>query len=116
MLLDFWATWCEPCKIEMPWYVEFANKYKGNLIVIGVSEDEDGWKVVNPFIEEHKISYSVVIGNELLSKKYNAYEYVPSTFLIDRDGNIALHHPGVVDKGTFEADIRSLLDESKSTN
>jgi peroxiredoxin len=116
VLLDFWATWCAPCKVEMPWYVEFANKYKGSLIVIGVSEDEDGWKVVKPFIEEHKITYSVVIGHEVLSKQYNAYDFIPTTFLIDRHGKIAMHHPGVVDKNAFETDIRSLLDESESAN
>src|ERR1700693_616896 len=60
VLLDFWATWCHGCKTEIPWYMEFQNKYKDTgLSVIGVSMDEDGWKSVKPFVEEQKMNYVV---------------------------------------------------------
>src|ERR1700741_713914 len=65
VLLDFWATWCGGCKVEIPWFMEFENKYQGSgLSVIGVSMDEDGWKAVKPFIEQKKLNYPVVIGDE----------------------------------------------------
>src|SRR5258708_3616853 len=111
VLLDFWATWCTGCKVEIPWYMEFQTKYKHDgLSVIGVSMDEDGWKSVKPFLKEHPISYSVVIGNPDLAKLYGV-DSMPMTLLIDRDGRIAASHVGMVDKGAFEGEIQVLLKE-----
>ena len=113
VLLDFWATWCHGCKTEIPWYREFQNKYKDKgLSVIGVSMDEDGWKSVKPFIQENKMNYAVVIGNEDLAKLY-AVDNLPVTLLIDRTGNIAVSHAGMVDKAAFENEIRALLQDSQ---
>lgn len=112
VLLDFWATWCHGCKIEIPWYMEFQNKYKGRgLSVIGVSMDDDGWKSVTPFLKENKLNYPVVIGNQDLAKQYGVAS-MPVTLLIDRDGKIAESHSGMVDKDAFENDIRILLEEN----
>jgi peroxiredoxin len=109
VLLDFWATWCGGCKLEIPWYVEFQDKYKDRgLATIGVSMDEDGWKAVKPFLEKNKINYPVVIGNDNLAKLYGL-EAMPMTLLIDREGKIAVSHVGVVDKASFEKDIQTLL-------
>jgi peroxiredoxin len=109
VLLDFWATWCGGCKVEIPWYMEFENKYKDNgLAVIGVSMDEDGWKSVKPFLEKTKLNYPVVIGNEGLAKQYGL-EAMPMTLLIDQNGQIAASHVGLVDKDKVESEIRMLL-------
>ena len=113
VLLDFWATWCHGCKTEIPWYMEFQNKYRDKgLSVIGVSMDDDGWKSVKPFIEENKMNYTVVIGNQDLAKLY-AVDNLPVTLLIDRTGNIAVSHAGMVDKAAFENEIRALLQDSQ---
>src|SRR5258708_14060221 len=86
VLLDFWATWCGGCKVEIPWYVEFQNKYgHDGLTAIGVSMDDDGWKSVKPFLEEHKLNYPVVIGNQDLAGRYGGTPSLPITLLIDRD-------------------------------
>ena len=111
VLLDFWATWCTGCKVEIPWYMEFQSKYKDDgLSVIGVSMDEDGWKSVKPFLKEHPISYSVVIGDPDLAKLYGV-DSMPMTLLIDRDGRIAASHVGMVEKNAFEGEIQVLLKE-----
>jgi len=112
VLLDFWATWCHGCKIEIPWYMEFQNKYKDKgLSVIGVAMDEDGWKSVRPFLKKKRMNYAVVVGNEALAKLY-AVDALPVTLLIDRDGKIADAHAGMVNKDAFESEIRVLLQDS----
>ena len=115
VLLDFWATWCGGCKVEIPWYEEFQDKYrKDGLAAIGVSMDDDGWKSVKPFLEERKLNYRVVIANQDLTTRYGGVPSVPMTLtlLIDRDGKIAESHAGMVDKYAFENKIKMLLHES----
>lgn len=110
VLLDFWATWCEGCQTEIPWYVEFQDKYrKAGLSVIGVALDEEGWNSVRPFLAEHKINYPVAVGDSRLAKAYGV-NAMPVTLLIDRKGRIAELHAGVVDKGGFENEIQTVLE------
>ena len=109
VLLDFWATWCGGCKVEIPWYIEFHKKYHpSGLVVVGVSMDDGGMKVVKPFLAQKKIDYPVVLGNDELAKQYNLTS-MPLTLLIDRDGKIAVSHAGIVDKDDFERHIQTLL-------
>ena len=112
VLLDFWATYCDICKVEIPWYVEFQNKYKqGGLSVVGLSVDEDGWKAVKPFLTEQKVTYTVVLGDWDLAARFGvtAQGGLPVTFLIDRSGKIADSHVGMVDKDGLEKNIQKLL-------
>ena len=80
VLLDFWATWCTGCKQEMPWYMEFADKYKADgLAVIGVSMDDEGWKVVKPFLaEKMKLNYPVIVGDAKLAGRHTEASREPS--------------------------------------
>src|SRR5215475_8024007 len=98
VLLDFWATWCHGCKEEIPWFAEFERKYAGKgLRVIGVSLDDDGWKVVRPFLAGADLPYRVVLGDDAVAKQYRI-ESMPDTFLIDRRGKIAASYFGMVDR------------------
>lgn len=109
VLVDFWATWCHGCKEEIPWFMDFAKKYKhSGLAVVGVSMDEDGWKSVKPFMKKQKMNYPVVIGNDAVAKQYGVVT-MPVSVLIDREGKIAASHAGVVDREAFEKEIRALL-------
>jgi peroxiredoxin len=110
VLLNFWATWCGPCKIEIPWFSEFQEKYRvRDFAVIGVSMDEDGWDAVKPYVEGKKMNYRVVIGNDALSQLFGGVESLPTTLLIDRDGKIAARHTGLVSKSNYEGEILALL-------
>lgn len=109
VLLDFGAVDCGGCKIEVPWYVEFDQKYRAKgLAVIGVTMYDEGWEVVKPFMAKQHMDYPVVLGNDAIGKRYSL-DSMPTTLLIDRHGKIALSHSGVVDKDDFEAHIRELL-------
>lgn len=111
VLLNFWATWCGPCKFEIPWFIEFQKTYKDRgFTVIGVSLDEEGWEVVKPYLEAKQVNYPVVIGSEEVDQKYGGIEALPTSFLLDRDGRIAATHVGLVSKSQYEDDIKKLLD------
>ena len=110
VLVNFWATWCEGCQVEIPWFVEFQKEYASRgLVVVGISMDDDGWKSVKPWIEEKKVNYPIVIGNEGLAKQYGLDGGMPLTALVDREGRIADLHQGIVDKTATEQRIRDLL-------
>jgi len=118
VLLDFWATWCGPCKIEIPWFQEFERQYKDKgFAVIGVAMDEEGWNVVKPFAQHMSINYRVVVGDDTIGDLYanGGIDALPTTFLIDRGGRIASIHVGLSSKSDFEDDIQELLKASGIT-
>ncbi len=110
VLLNFWATWCGPCKIEIPWFVEFEQTYKDSgFAVLGISMDEEGWEVVKPYLEKSKINYRVVIGDDITAQQYGGVDSLPTSFMLDREGRIASTHIGLVSKGSYQNDIKTLL-------
>jgi len=117
VLLDFWATWCGPCKIEIPWFMEFEQTFKDRgFAVLGVSMDEDGWGVVKPYLQDMKVNYRVVLGNEQVGELYGGVDSLPTTFLIDRQGKIASIHVGLSrGKEDFKNDIANLLGTGRAT-
>jgi len=114
VLLDFWATWCGPCKIEIPWFMEFEKQYKDQgFAVVGVSMDEDGWAAIKPYVQNMKMNYRVLLGNDAVSTAYGGLDSLPTTLLIDRQGGIASVHVGVsMGKEEFKNAIVKLLDTS----
>ena len=111
VLLNFWATWCGPCQIEIPWFIDFQQSYKDkNFAILGVSLDDDGWDSVKPYIERRKINYRVVVGTEETSQLYGGIDSLPTTFILDREGRIATVHTGLVSKSEYQDEIVKLLD------
>ena len=110
VLLDFWATWCWPCKIEIPWFMEMQRKNKDKgFEVLGVAMDDEGWESVKPFLSQLAVNYRVVIGNDITAQMYGGVDALPTTFLIDRSGKIAAVHVGLASKQDFEDGIEELL-------
>src|ERR1051325_1273068 len=111
VLLDFWATWCAGCKVEIPWFIEFDKSYRAKgLATVGVAMDDDGFKTIEPYLKTHPIPYTIVAGNFDAAMPYGI-SALPVTVLIDRKGRVAARHVGVVDKKMFEAELKQLLSE-----
>jgi thiol-disulfide isomerase/thioredoxin len=111
VLLDFWATWCGPCKIEIPWFIEFQQKYgKDGLQVVGVSID-DTLDKLKPYATQMKMNYTVLQGldQEAMQDAYGPLFGIPVTVLISRDGKMCHKHVGLSSKDAFEREIKSLL-------
>jgi peroxiredoxin len=117
VLLNFWATWCGPCKVEIPWFVEFEQKYKDRgFAVLGVALDEEGWEVVKPYIDEAKINYRIIMGNDTVAQLYGGVDNLPTSFVLDQDGRIASTHVGLVDKSNYENEISQLLKDAQRSD
>jgi thiol-disulfide isomerase/thioredoxin len=109
-LVDFWATWCSPCRDEIPMFKEFSATYgpKG-FTLVGIAMDDEGVAKVKPFVEENKISYLTLIGDEAVVDAFGGVVGFPTKFLIDREGRIVEHWVGEVPRKVLEEKIQSLL-------
>jgi peroxiredoxin len=117
VLLNFWATWCGPCGIEIPWFTRFQQDYKSRgLEIIGVSMDEDGWKVIKPFIAEHKINYRILLGDDSVGQLYGGVDSLPTTFIIGRDGKVAFVHVGLAGRNEYQSEIENVLGDRQTNN
>jgi thiol-disulfide isomerase/thioredoxin len=110
VVVDFWATWCPPCRAEIPHFISLQDKYQGRgLVIVGISLDQGGVKPVDQFIKQFKINYPVVMGSDEVADHYGATDAIPTTFVIDRKGNIVARHVGYTDADAFEKEISGLL-------
>ena len=110
VLLNFWATWCEPCKIEMPWIVDLQKKYgPEGLQVIGVAEDDAPEKEIADFSKKMGVNYPVLQGTEKVADMYGGLNGLPWTFFIDRSGKIVDSKLGLVSESVFEDNIKKSL-------
>ena len=111
ILINFWATWCPPCKAEIPWFIEFADKYRDkNLAVIGISVD-DSPEDIRTFAEEYKVNYPMLVGlgHDELRQAYDASAIIPVSWLIKPDGTVFAKAAGIHSKDWFEDKIKALF-------
>lgn len=110
VILDFFATWCPPCKMEIPHFIELYQKYGSQgLEIVGVALDQGGMPVVRTFVGVYGISYPVVLGDRSIASLYGGIRGIPTTFIIDRNGKIANKLVGYRSKEEIEAAIKPLL-------
>jgi len=116
VLLNFWATWCGPCKIETPWLVELQNQYGAQgLQVVGIAMDDSGKEDIAKFAKDMGMNYPVLLGQEAVGDAYGGVPALPETFFIGRDGKIVDKIIGLKGKGEIEDSIKKALDTQMST-
>ena len=109
VIVDFWATWCPPCRAEIPGFVKMAADYKGRVAILGVSLDEGREKDVRPFYAKYAMNYPVAFGNDAVVAAYGGIRGIPTTFVITRDQKIALKHVGYADEKFWREEVGKLL-------
>ena len=113
LILDFWATWCPPCKEEVPHLVSLQSKYRDQgLQIVGLSLDKEGASKVKPFADEHDVNYTMLIANDETAKSYGGVSMIPTTFLVDRNGVVVKRFIGYTTPEAFEEAILPLLGQA----
>jgi len=117
VLLNFWATWCGPCKIETPWLVELQNQYGSQgLQVVGVAMDDSGKEEIAKFAKEMGMNYPVLLGKEAVGDAYGGIPYLPESFFIGRDGKIVKKIMGIDSRSVIEDAVKETLNTQASAS
>jgi cytochrome c biogenesis protein CcmG/thiol:disulfide interchange protein DsbE len=124
VFVNFWATWCGPCNIEIPWLIDLQNKYRAQgFTVVGVAMDEDGRSAVAPFVQAKRfkvggaaqsMNYPIVLGNDATADKFGGLVGLPTSVLISQDGRVVKRVDGLVSYDEIEKAIESQLASHKS--
>lgn len=116
VLLNFWATWCPPCKVEMPWFVDLQKQYgKDGLVILGVAMDDSEPGTIAKFASDLGVNYTVLLGTDKVSDDYGDVQYLPTTFFIGRNGAIVDKLTGLLDRKDIEDDVRKALSTDAGT-
>jgi peroxiredoxin len=117
VLLNFWATWCGPCKVEMPWFVDLQNQYGAQgLQIVGVAMDDASKEDIGKFAKTMGVNYPILIGTEAVGDQYGGVPALPETFVIGRDGKLVDKIIGLKGKAEIEEDIKKALDTRSPTS
>ena len=110
VLLNFWATWCPPCKVEMPWFADLQKEYgKDGLVILGVAMDDSEPDKIAQFASEMGVNYPILLGTDQVSDDYGNVQYLPTSFYISRDGTIVDKMTGLLDRKDIEEAVKKTL-------
>lgn len=119
VIVNFWATWCEPCRVEIPWMIDFQQKYADQgLTILGVAMDDEGKSVVAPYVQSTKfdvdghsmtMNYPIMLGNDDIAGKFGGLIGFPTTIVISRDGKVQKRYIGLADQADLDKEIKGLL-------
>jgi peroxiredoxin len=115
VLLNFWATWCQPCKIEMPWFAELQKQYgPQGLQIVGIAMDDASPKEIGEFAHDLGVNYPILVGKEAVGDAYGGVQFLPATFYIGRDGKVIDKVFGLKGRGEIEDSIKKALAEGQA--
>ncbi len=114
VLLNFWATWCQPCKIEMPWFEQLQKQYgPEGLQVVGIAMDDASKEDIARFAKDVGVNYPILLGKESVGDAYGGVQFLPSTFFIDRDGKVVDRIFGLKSRSEIEDDVKISLSRGR---
>ena len=114
VLLNFWATWCGPCKIEMPWFVELQKQYgPQGFQIIGVAMDDASTEDIAKFARQMGVNYPILLGKEAVGQSYGGVNVLPTTFFVDRDGKLVAREFGLQSRSVFVDHIKEALGQGQ---
>jgi peroxiredoxin len=117
VVLNFWATWCGPCKIEMPWFVDLQKQYgPAGVQFLGVAMDDASTKDIAEFAQSMNVNYPILIGKESVGEAYGGVQFLPETFYLDRNGKIVDKAFGLKGRGEIEDDIKKIVGSAAVAN
>src|SRR5579872_6248871 len=115
VLLNFWATWCGPCKIEMPWFVELQKQYgPQGFQIIGVAMDDATTEEIAKFAKEMGVNYPILLGKEAVGESYGGVNVLPTTFFLDRDGKVTAREFGLQSRSVFVDHIKKSMSQGQA--
>jgi peroxiredoxin len=115
VLLNFWATWCQPCKIEMPWFVELQKQYgPQGLQVVGIAMDDASPADIAKFAKDMGVNYPILLGKETVGNAYGGVQFLPETFFIGRDGKVVDKVFGLKSRSDLEDDVKKSLAQGQA--
>ncbi len=111
VLVNFWATWCAPCKLEMPWFEQFRKEYGGQgFEILGINQDpESGKETIAKTAKKIGVSYPILLSDDKVAAEYGGIDYLPMSFYVDRTGTVVEETAGLGSKGEIEANIKKLI-------
>ncbi len=109
VLVNFWATWCPPCRAEIPMLVQLKNIYKDRLVIVGVSMDDDDPAAVRKFAKDMRMNYPVVMASREIISEYGGVPALPTTFVVSQDGKVMQKHIGLYPSNVYESEVRALM-------
>ncbi len=112
VIVDFWATWCPPCRRGIPDLIDIQKEFKDSVVVVGISVDRDTKKDVVPFAKKMGINYPVAYADMEVIQKFGGIQAIPTSFIIDQNGNIVESHVGLYPKETYVKTIKKLIEKS----
>lgn len=114
VLLNFWATWCEPCKVEMPWFIQLQNQYASEgLQIVGVAMDDSSEKDIAAFAHNMGVNYPILLGKEGVGNAYGGVQFLPATFYIDRNGKVVDKIFGLRGRSEIEDLVKKIVNEPR---
>jgi cytochrome c biogenesis protein CcmG/thiol:disulfide interchange protein DsbE len=113
VVLNFWATWCPPCRTEIPLLQRVHTAYAARgFTVVGVAMDERGWAAVTPFLAQHRVEYPVLLGNAAVARRYGGLKTLPYTLFLDRAGRVVATHAAALTETPLRRIVETLLSEA----
>ena len=114
VLVNFWATWCEPCKVEMPWLIELQKKYgPQGLQIVGITKEDSDEKTIADFAHKMGVNYPVLVGTNKVLDLYGGIDGLPTSFFVDRSGKVVAEVVGLRDESILEDAIKTSLEQGK---